>query len=72
MLYHAILQLNQKATQKAIINTRSPRTKKNKLLTLPNKQSKKGPSQLTFNTQNTINRRNDIKKLISTQNINYK
>lgn len=72
MLYHAILQLNQKATQKAIINTRSPHTKNNKLLTLPNKQTKKVQSQLTFNTQNTIKRRKDIKKLITTQNIKYK
>ncbi len=63
MLYHAILQLNQKAkqTKRAI----------HQLNTLPNKQrhsgkkTKKAQTQLAFNKQNTINRRNDFKKLVA-------
>ena len=61
MLYHAILQLNQKAKQtkraQLLLNTR---VKKHS-----GKQTKKAQSQSqhAFNKQNTIDRRNDFKKL---------
>jgi hypothetical protein len=63
MLYHAILQLNQKATQtKRTTSSMNTQVKK-----LSGKQTKKTQilSQTAFNKQNTINRRNDFKKLVA-------
>jgi len=60
MLYHAILQLNQKAKQtKRTTSSMNTHVKK-----LSGKQTKKAQSQLAFNKLNTINRRNDFKKLV--------
>lgn len=79
MLYHAILQLNQKANKTTKAKTKKGKNKnpsKQMLITssskmLPNKtkntkQTKKAQSQSAFNKQNTIDRRNEIKKLMNT------
>lgn len=66
MLYHAILQLNQKAKQTAKQKQRSTIQKKVMVgAKLSNKKTKKAQSQLAFNKQNTVDRRNDFKKLVS-------
>jgi hypothetical protein len=76
MLYHAILQLNQKAKQSAkqkkqTINlTHQKGHNKTKLAKKQTTtQTKKAKAQIitqtAFNKQNTINRRNDFKKLIN-------
>ena len=64
MLYHAILQLNQKAKQtkraQLLLNTRVKK--------YSGKQTKKAKSQIisqtAFNNQNTVDWRNDFKKLV--------
>ncbi|NBV28494.1 hypothetical protein EBS02_05690 [bacterium] len=64
MLYHAILQLNQKAKQtkraQLLLNTRVKK--------YSGKQTKKAKAQIisqtAFNNQNTVDRRNDFKKLV--------
>lgn len=66
MLYHAILQLNQKAKQTAKQKQRPTIQKKVMVgAKLSNKKTKKAQSQLAFNKQNTVDRRNDFKKLVS-------
>lgn len=65
MLYHAILQLNQKAKQTAKQKQRTTNQKKVMVCAkLSNKKTKKAQSQLAFNKQNTVDRRTNFKKLI--------
>jgi hypothetical protein len=63
MLYHAILQLNQKAKQ----TKRTPTSLNTRVKKHSGKQTKKQQilSQTEFNKRNTINRRNDFKKLVA-------
>ena len=61
MLYHAILQLNQKAKQ----SKKTAKLLKKHMGNQGTRQTKKAQSQSqhAFNNQNTIDRRNDFKKL---------
>lgn len=71
MLYHAILQLNQKVRQTAKRNSRIGQKQPGNVVQakLSNRQTKKAKAQIlsqtAFNKQNTINRRNDFKKLVA-------
>lgn len=67
MLYHAILQLNRKAKRTAKSNSRIGQTQTDKIMPKKYKKTKKAKTQIisqtAFNKQNTIDRRNDFKKL---------
>jgi hypothetical protein len=67
MLYHAILQLNQKATQtKRVSKQKKNRKSQNDRQEFKQKQTKKQTGQQAFNKQNTISRRNEFKLLANT------
>lgn len=71
MLYHAILQLNQKAKQTAKQSQNITGQKRHVRTKLSNKKTKKAKAQIisqtAFNKQNTVDRRTDFKKLTTSK-----
>lgn len=66
MLYHAILQLNQKAKQTRRVSKQKNQSNSKHRQLLKQKQTKKQISQQAFNKKNTVDRRNELKLLANT------